>query len=202
VQHAVEQSDGDERRDAPLWRKAQQLKTSPFFVGTSDSAPLVEKQAIFLALAGLKPVSGASSGHWVPRPGGRRTAYDDPAAVGAFLDSLGLAYRLRHDEYATDALVSLQPELLDAQQAASAANDQVKIGELFGYPSTAVVAFAAGEQDADGSYPLLPLAEQERLERVVGLLPTFRFSRDHWRQEIVVVQRWLSALRLYELLEP
>ena len=204
MQYAVEQSTQDPQREPQLWRKALQLKASPLFVSTTDTAPLVEKQAIFLALIGLKPVSEASSGHWVPTRGGRRSVYDAPAAVAAFLESLGLAYHMRQDEYATDALVSLQPELLDAYEAAAADGDQVKIGELLGYPETAVAAFAARDQDADGQDLLLPPAEQERIEREVQLpayMPTFRFSREHWRQEMAVEQRWLSVLRLYDLLE-
>lgn len=129
-------------RDARSWELAQQLKASPFFASTTDAKPWLEKQPIFLVLAGVKPVAEASSGHWVPTPDGRRTVHDNPAAVGALLDSLGLAYRLRHDDYATDTLVSSRPELLDAYEVAAAADDQAKIGELFGYPATAVMAFA------------------------------------------------------------
>ena len=196
MRHVLVQSGKHEKRDPELWQKAQVLKASPLFVGTTDSTPLVEKQAVFLALIGLKPVSEASSGHWVPRPGGRRSVYDDPAAVGALLDSLGLVCRLRHDEYATDALVALWPGSLETYTTAATEGDQQKLGELFGYPATAATAFA------DGDDHLLPLAEQKRLERAVGGLPMLRFSRTHWREELQVVQRWQAVLGLYELLEP
>jgi hypothetical protein len=186
----------NDRRDPRLRQQAQLLKASPFFDAHSDAHPLQEKQAIFLALAGMKPVAEASSGHWVATSHGRRSMFDDPKAVSAFLSSLGLAYRLRHDEFATDALVSLQPELLTAYEHAAADGDQANIGELFGYPLTAARAFA------DGPSHLLPRAELERLERRTGLSIIFALSRAHWQDELAVTQKWAETLRTYEMLKP
>ncbi len=175
-----------------LSEKARRLLASPLFVGPTDAA-LSEKQTIFLVLAGLKPVAEAASGHWVADAHGRHTEPDDPAAVAMFLDSLGLAYRLSQDEHATDAMVSLQPSLIE--QSAAAANDLVSMGRLFGYPATAVEAF--------GRDHCLPADEQERVEQDAGLdagfFVGFRFSTQHWQEELAVLQQWNAVLRAYGL---
>lgn len=174
-----------------LAEKARQLLASPLFVGTTD-AVLVEKQHIFLALAGLKPVSAATSGHWVDDAHGRHTEPDDPAAVVALLDSLGLAHSVSQDEYATDAIVSLQRDLV-AQYSAAA--DGSALGRLFGYPATAVEAFERNQS--------MPSDEQSERQHNAGLDETFfvgfRFSTQHWREELAVLQNWNAVLRAYGL---
>ncbi|HEV2403006.1 MAG TPA: hypothetical protein VGS08_02285 [Candidatus Saccharimonadales bacterium] len=188
-------------KDKKLAEQARLLLASPYFVGTQDGALLAEKQPIFLVLAGLKPLAEASSGHRETTANGRHTAFDDPAAVGSFLRSLGLHYRLRHDEHATDALVALQPGLLDKYEQA-AADDVTTTGELFGYPKTAVTAMGTYVQTGNETV-LLPVQEQDDIERKAGLRDTyfvnFRFSRDHWKDELAICQHWYEVLRTYGL---
>lgn len=174
-----------------LLAKAALLRASPLFVHPCD--PLAEKQALFLSLAGWKPVSEVVSGHWEPTESGRRTVPDDPAAVGAFLEQLGLACSLSGDDSGTDAVVSLKHGLVVEYQAAT---DHQVVGRLLGYPSTAALAFPARS---------LPLDEQERIEEEAGLAGysvPFAFSRSHWRQELRLVTVWVEVLRAYGLLDP
>lgn len=107
--------------------------------------------------------------------------------MGAFLDSLGPAYRLRYDEYATGALVSLRPELLTRYDAAADAHDQAAIGELFGYPLMAARAFVGGPTE------LLPRIEPERLECRNGLSIPFALSRARWQDELAVAREWAGV---------
>jgi hypothetical protein len=126
--------------------------------------------------------------------GGRTTAADDPREVREFLASLGLAFSLTStDGNALDAVVSLRAELVNNMVKA---RDVATVGRLFGYPETAVRALEQGEE------ALLPLAEQHRVEATAGL-PTsgagFSYSRDHWREELAVAQRWYAVLHAYGL---
>ncbi len=176
-----------------LAAKVQQLKQSQFFVGTQRHAPYAEKQSIFLVLAGLKPVGEAFSGHWVPTATGRRTIADDPKQVGAFLESLGLSYSLQSYENRLEAVVALRPELVNEYRQPD--RDSSTAGRLFGYPETAVLAFASGD--------LLPNEEQDKVEEEAGVdvISTFRFSRNHWPDELAVVKRWYEAMKRYGLLD-
>ncbi|SRR6266496_1519111 len=139
--------------DEELGRQARLLRESEYFVWPIEDASMAAKQDIFLVLAGLKPVSETTSGHWVPHPGGQRTVADDPKEVGRFLESLGLAYHLAGDERGTDAVVALRPELVEEYVRA---DDSSSVGRLFGYPESAVAAFVKGE--------CMPVDEQERIE--------------------------------------
>lgn len=158
--------------DPELQEKATRLKTSRLFVNPSDAVALMDKQLIFLVLAGEKPVAEVSSGHWVDLAGGRTTVADDPDEVGALLTSLGLKFSLTNtDGNALDAIVSLRAEQVDEMVNA---RDVATAGRLFGYPKTAVLALEQGE-DA-----LIPLAEQHRIEAAAGLPPAgagFSYSR-------------------------
>ncbi len=151
---------------------------------------MVEKWDIFLVLAGYKPVSEVASGHWTDIPGGRRTVPDDPELVGAFLRELGLAYHLSNfDGHATDAAVALTAALVEQYVKASGSS---AVGTLFGFPASAVRAFAVGES------ALLSHKEQERYEEEAGLpevFGMFRLSRKRWRDELDVVKEWYEVLR-------
>jgi hypothetical protein len=176
--------------DSSLQREAELLRETALFDGSPLGRPLLEKQLIFLVLAGFKPVAQVASGHWMEVEGGRKTVADDPREVGSFLKSLGLCYSLSSfDAHATDAIVALQPQLIDEYRHAQ---DATAVGRLFGYPETAVRAFESGG-DA-----LLSSTEQEQLERDAGLpdgLTIFCLSRDHAAEELAVVTSWQEALR-------
>jgi hypothetical protein len=121
---------------------ARRLRDSTLFRGTTDRDILYEKQMLFLALAGVKPVSAAGSRHWVTTDRGRTTAPDDPTAVGDFLESLGLTFQLEVRQHVTLAFVSLDRAHLDGYLASR--TDDREAGKWFGYPRTAVEAFATG----------------------------------------------------------
>lgn len=182
--------------DAGLLHKARQLKQSSLFVNPSDGAELLEKQLIFLVLAGCKPVAEVASGHWIDVPGGRRTVADDPGLVGEFLHSLGLFYHLSDfGGRATGATVAVTSETLEQYTRAMGSSN---VGKLFGYPDTAVRAFQTGES------ALLPTGQQELREQEAGLpdtLTMFRLSLDHWAEELEVIEEWYSVLQTAGLVE-
>lgn len=189
-------------KDPLLVQKSKILRDSTLFTYPIEGEELVEKQSIFLVLAGLKPLSEANSGHWELTPDGRRTVFDNPKKVGAFLDSLGLRYTLRHDEHATTALISLKKELLDTYERAGTFPEPrvyIEIGKLFGYPETATAAFAQFDEKQ-----LLSNDDQDRVEQEGGLsdryFVNFRFSKAHWQEELAVCLHWQEVLKLYDLI--
>ena len=165
---------------------AQELLASEYFRGTTDLAPLLDKQLLLLTVAGVKPVSTVESGHWVPTSTGRQTLPDDPAKVGHFLASLGLAHRISTDQHATRAVVSLSPDLI---QQYGQARDPVTLGRLYGFPETAIAANASGS--------CMELEEQRALLERAGVpeeFSPFCFSHPHWRDEMTVVEQWVDLL--------
>jgi hypothetical protein len=167
------------------------LLSSLFFAGTTDAAALTDKQAVFLVVAGAKPVAEAASGHWLTTASGRAVVADDPKAVANFLKSLGLAYQISGDGQATVAAVALRPDLV---QAYLDARGDFAIGQLLGYPETAIAAYAQGD--------CLTIPEQEAAQQTAGMPPDFlpfRFSRDHWQEELLVATDWFELLRTYGL---
>lgn len=178
-----------------LAEKANLLKSSTYFVFPGDGAEYIDKQCIFLVLAGLKPVTEGSSGHQVKTDTGWRTEPDDPALVSAFLESLGLAFSFysSHDGHVTMTAVALRQELID-EYMSTADQNTYTVGRLFGYPKSAVEAFVGGN--------CMGVEDQEFIEQRAGLpefFPTFRFSQDHWQEELKVLQQWHEILKLYEL---
>jgi hypothetical protein len=123
---------------------------------------------------------------------------DDPKLVGEFLTSLGLEYDLSSfDGRATDALVSLDRRLLRQYQEADA-GDFATAGRLFGYPESAVTAFAAGLDH------LLSLEVKNRHAAEAGIDPDlvmFRLSQEHWVEELKVAARWQQLVQSAGLLQ-
>lgn len=82
-----------------LLDSAAALRRTPYFSSEGADSP-IEKQLIFYALAGVKPVSEVASFHaaWLS-PEYAESRGDDQAGVAALLDSLGLHYdfRLQYD---------------------------------------------------------------------------------------------------------
>lgn len=193
--------------DPQLKIKSQLLRDAPLFGTSVAEEPHIQKHNIFLALAGLKPVSEASSGHFVSTSNGRRLVPDDPAEVTLLLHQLGLHWRITRKPYYLLVQVSLSEECLEQYEAAgelSAEEAYRETGSLFGYPKTAVEAFVAAQTtDRD---PRLPRPEQDAIERAAGIPETadidFWFSRDHWREELPVVKEWCRVLRQYGFLTP
>jgi hypothetical protein len=177
-------------------RKARLLRDTPFFVNGCDGAELVDKQQIFLVLAGLKPVAEVASNHQETFAAVRKTVADDPRAVGAFLESLDLACAVWPAPHfnATMAAVALTPGLVKAYRKALMRDDPLPIGRLLGYPETAVRAFAENH-----SVPIMEQEQFEQQEDVEWPFVPFRFSHDHWRDEAEVARKWYAILRQYDL---
>lgn len=179
--------------DLELMQKASALKDSSLFVGTCEGAELVDKQQIFLVLAGEKPVAEACSAHLERTSTGQEYVADDEREVGRFLESLGLSYSLWQAKHfpGTMAAVSLRPELVHEYREAKGGK---AVGALLGYPKTAVEAYAKNN--------CLPIDEQEMREREAGIgwdFVPFRFSRKYWREEAETAKRWYDILKNYRM---
>jgi hypothetical protein len=181
-----------------LYRKAQILRAAPLFEDRGGAHH--QKAILFLVLAGAKPVGEASSGHMVRVGDVGHSVADNPKLVEKFLSSLGLTCEVTKSVIAgaTDAVVSLDPNLV-AQYRQAANGDFATVGRLFGYPETAVTAFAAGPDR------LLTAGEQDRYVAEAGINPDvvmFRLSREHWADELIVAARWQQLLEAAGLIGP
>lgn len=178
------------RDNSLLLSASSQLRESRFFCGLTDLYALSEKQALFLVVAGCKPVAEATSGHWVETAEGRKSVADDPREIAGFLESLGLSYSLKSDDFGIDAAVARTAETL---QEFVAAQDAATVGRLFGYPETAVAAYQRND--------LLSEDEQATVERKAGLLDIsfFRLFGQNWETELRTVQAWYQVLGKYGL---
>lgn len=177
--------------DEQLVRKAGALLASNHFVSLTEDGALAEKQCVFLALCGKKPVSEATSSTIVVDGNGRHTIPEDEQALGDFLSELGLKYSLRSDEYATDAVISLDQTLLGKYISS---NDTHEVGRLLGYPESATQAFVDGE--------CISFEDQEQMMQEAGLpiiMPQFRLSKANARAGIAILQDWYGILKTYNL---
>jgi hypothetical protein len=173
---------------AQLSAYADKLRKTHLFVGTGDDAISIDKQYIFLTLAGVKPVSEVGSGHWEPTPTGRISVADSMEEVSDFLTSLGLFFKLTLYKGYVLADIARSDELLEEYMAASETNDTVTIGRLHGFPLTAVNAFVNGTS--------LDIRKQDELKpKHMG----FRLSPDHYEEEAAVAEEWQKILKEYGL---
>lgn len=177
--------------DPALDAKVALLRSSALFSPRNGGDPLVEKEMLFLTLAGAKPISGVGSSHWIKTHSGGRAAPDDPAEVEDLFQQLGLAYEIEVRESVTLAYISLEATSLTKFLAAR--NDHRESGRWFGYPMTAVDAFMNGT--------LMEPAEQEAaiIEFGLPVFSTFRLSREHAMTEIEVMRQWWELLDCYDL---
>ena len=170
------------------------MKSSPLFGPLrGNSTPLEEKQILFLAVAGAKPVSAPRSCHWVRTEHGGHSAPDDQVKVAGLLEQLGLSYIIELKKTLTMAYVSLQRTSLD-HFLADRGNDR-ETGRWFGYPMTAVEAFVAGDSMA--------IEEQQAAEQALGVpvFSTFRLSRTNAAVELELMRQWWLILERYGLIE-
>ena len=176
-----------------LWELSRELRESTLFCGLSDDYPLVEKQNLFLMLAGAKPVTEVTSGHWESTRNGRRSVADDPVTVQDFLTSLGGVSRIRCDMHGVTAVVSMKQELLSDYDSAEKREDIRKIGLLFGYPKSAVDAYVGGHR--------LEWDRQAELLRNAGVdkVSGFIMSQQGWKAELAVLLDWQAVLKYYNL---
>jgi len=118
------------------------------------------------------------------------------------------------EEITFEFLISRDKKKIEELEKAINENDGRKMGELYGYPKTAVDAYVKSmrilkEKRKDKRDILLEsifdrkkwfdsLFEEERSklikERVLNF-QTFTFSKKHWREELDVVRRWQSIIR-------
>lgn len=175
-----------------LLAKAKLLKDGPFFTATFvvGANSLIEKQQVFLTLAGVKPVSYVSAARWTGDPTKLESTADDKRALGIFLDQLGLAYHLSGDESETLVVVSKDRSLVEAFLSAPDEDNRIR-GDLLGYPKTAIEGAEARDWRED---------ETELLEAngLAGMV-FFRLSQDHYAEELEVIRQWRRILEVYGL---
>lgn len=182
---------GDPVADSDLVEKAIILRSSALFMSRGALDPLAEKQMIFLALAGLKPVSGAGSSRWVQTHDGGMAVADDEQRVASLLRQLGLQYHIEQRSTVTLVHVARDKRALETFLEASGHR---AVGLAYGYPATAVDAFVAGESMSN-----------EQQKAAVGRLgvpvfDTFRLSQNHSSTELETMREWWLALDRYGLI--
>ncbi len=163
------------------------LLSATFLVGANR---LIEKQQVFLTVLGIKPVSQVSAAHWVGDPAKLESVADDTEALKKLFDQLGLSYHLFGDESELQAVVSLDAKLVD-QFVHAPDDDNVTRGKLLGYPLTAI-EYAETRHWRDDEPELLAKAD-------LSGYPFFRFSREHYQEELATIRRWQQILAAYGL---
>ena len=171
--------------------KARILRECPYFSTGATNYPLTEKQVLFLALVGFKPVAEALSSHSVETRSGRKSVPDDPAQIRSTLEALGLSFRLAVEAHATIATVSLHKAVLDLFE--SSRNDPTVQGLLFGYPASAVAAFTTGQ--------LMRPEDEDALLQTTRLsaFAMFRLSQGSSRDELDLLHSWHDTLGRFGL---
>lgn len=173
-----------------LQKKAGLLLASTHFASTGPGT-MQDKQALFLAICGEKPVAQCLSAIQDKKRGAGYTKADDELSIRELLTNLGLAFNLRSESFGTWAVVSLEKPLINQFLVAT---DNHTLGKLLGYPDSAVKAY-----DTDD---MLPMAEQDTLMKAAGLplgMPQFCMSRSHATEELATLQRWYEILQKYGL---
>lgn len=84
--------------------------------------------------------------------------------------------------------------MLEIKKALAEGNHQ-KIGELYGFPKTAVEEFLKGElEDKKQRFGRSDLPENLRNEEWT-LFATYKFSRDNWKQELNTAKKWATIVK-------
>lgn len=180
-----------------MWEeKIHLIKNTHLFTLHTYSHKLADKQSFLLTLLNIKPVSLIYSNHGEDTPTERALRPDNVQEVKIFLDNLELFYCLKEDENTIEAHISTSKVKLEEFEIAQQQKDIKKIGILLGYPETAVDAFIQNK--------CLPLDEQDKLleqKGITGVTVNFRFSKNHYKEEIETYKKWYSELLKYNLLE-
>jgi len=148
---------------------------------------------------------------------------DQKERLEQLLRTLGLEFKIVEkrivdengfEEITFEFLISRDKKKIEELEKAINEKDERKMGELYGYPKTAVDAYVKSmrilrESRKDEGDILLEsifdrkkwfdsLSEEERsklIEEGVLSFSTFTFSKKHWREELEVVRRWQSIIR-------
>jgi hypothetical protein len=118
------------------------------------------------------------------------------------------------EEITFEFLISRDKKKIEELEKAINENDSRKMGELYGYPKTAVDAYVKSmrilkekrknkrdillESIFDRKKWFDSLSEEERsklIEEGVLNFLTFTFSKKHWREELDVVRKWQSIIK-------
>lgn len=168
----------------------------------------VDKWYVLLALLGLKKASWVDIASDVWREGDAplRVSDDQIDRLKKTFDELGLAYTFRFRDSAAglfqpdkptefrqrynqilDVFVAGEQGVADELKGAVVVMDHRRIGTLLGYPETAVAVFGT---ESAVSVKNLPDHKKVQCEPYVQ----FMLSRQHYEEELGVVQKWYDAV--------
>jgi len=178
--------------------KVNILKKSNLFIDPSDNSRNIHKQSILLVLTGQKPLAEVTTSRRVREGNRSYSVPEDHQKIADFLEGLGLYYYIydTDNDYAapsTNVAVSTDASLIERYKNLSGSTDT---GEIFGYPKTSIEAFGDDKL-------MMSIADQEELEKQAGLpdvMPSFRFSKKHYKEEIGLMKSWHDTLKRYDLL--
>lgn len=162
-------------------KKIENLELGPF--------PAAESILIFL---GYKPATEIDLAPW----------NDSPEKVMATLRESGLIAEIKkykgvNDKRFSVVAVTRNKETMEKLKKVEANADHQEYGRLMGYPNTAIDAYLNKEK----------LLSEKDYPNLSGNIMDFKLSKDHWQEEIKVIQQWSQVIKqyspkLYDLLIP
>jgi hypothetical protein len=184
------------------------------FLGTQD------RMILILTYLGEKPVTKIEVSYIEQHPyADLNEIILERKKLERLLKKLGLKFKIikriivdenGFEEINFEFLISRDKKKIEELEKAINENDERKMGELYGYPKTAVDAYVKSrrflkehkkdelESIFDRKKWFDSLSEEERsklIEEGVLNFQTFTFSKKHWREELDVVRKWQSIIR-------
>jgi hypothetical protein len=90
-----------------------------------------------------------------------------------------------HIDIATDA------DTLQRLQHGDKRNNEATLGQLYGFPETAITAYINGDVIDEDELP------NDVIASPAYAFTSFRLSRDHWQQELATGERWAKLIQQY-----
>ncbi len=149
--------------------------------------------AVILVLAGVKPATEIML----------FKMHSEPDEVIPVLKNCGfgvIKYESQHmlgGDYKCTIIVAQNDAIAEEVRKYCEPQDDREFGRLMGIPQTAIDAFVSDLESGflrEGkSVKLLPADELLNLKVLAG----FRLSRDHWQEEIKILQKWEEVIKTY-----
>lgn len=176
-----------------------------------EDLPLRPYDAWYVLLVYLGLKSGAwvdiKSNIWREGDAAKSVPQSTRRVIEESLDALGLVYHVEEREtdaglwqpddgaarkrlnQIVDFYIAKEQTILDDIIRARKQGDHKLLGLSLGYPKTAVEAFGT-----DRKILVSKLDPKVRLSEV-GQLTYFALSKDHWKDELAIVEAWIAALK-------
>ena len=183
-----------------------------------------DRMILILTYLGEKPVSKIEISFTERHPySDLAEIIDQKERLEQLLRTLGLKFKIVEkrtvdengfEEIIFEFLISRDEKKIEELEKAINEGDEVRMGELYGYPKTAVEAYVKsmqilreGEKDVldislesifderEWFNNLSPEEKNSLIKEGVLNFKVFTFSKKHWREELNVVRRWQSIIR-------